>query len=266
MIWVVREACINIYLCVRYDVGHLPVIDPTRIIFSVWLDTNSFTGQLRTIPGYTTNALQFSHNSLTGEMPTNYCNATCQTFTITSNQFTGTLPHCGPYHLTMIWVNDNIFHGSIMDDLSSPNAYTTIVMSNNLLDGPVPTKVSNVLLSLSLERNGLTGTAPPYVVMSRALSISWISYNELSGTIPSTWYGIWSILLNHNHMTGSISSALFQSPCSMTQLMVNNNLLSGNIPPSILGPPMTAILSHNHITGVCIFIFVVNLHLNMYTY
>ncbi|KAL6181501.1 hypothetical protein ACLB2K_048156 [Fragaria x ananassa] len=107
----------------------------------------------------------------------------------------------------------------------------TVDLSNNLLQGSIPTP-------LSPELNGLTGALPPQLGNLTKLQVLKLQSNNLAGGIPTEFTGLTSLSvlnISWNALNGSIPSTV-----SNLQKLINMNIqrnnLSGSIPNTILPP------------------------------
>ena len=165
-------------------------------------------------------------NHLTGSIPTNIYqdsnNGQCESFafSITSNAITGIIP-TGTF--------DNFLYPA---DPSNAPSYVSILMGGNQLNGPIPaafycpTPINRSLISIHLDvsYNQLTGTIPsgPFATcnLTKTTHAIWtLSRNFLSGNIPSSLMSpsatpnmiTWTFVVASNPLTGSIPDGFFES-------------------------------------------------------
>ncbi|GLJ28025.1 hypothetical protein SUGI_0550320 [Cryptomeria japonica] len=103
------------------------------------------------------------------------------------NSLTGPIPDLsGLVNLKSLFLDHNMFSGSIPGSLTSLHRLKIIVLSYNLLSGEIPEAMGSLprLYALQLDNNRLNGTIPAF--NQSAMKVFNVSDNELSGPIPST--------------------------------------------------------------------------------
>ena len=190
--------------------------------------------------------LDLSNNALTGTIPDLFLGSLPQNIItnlaidLASNQLSGTIPSGsfgGP------WPSLNFFFLDLQSNsFSGPMA--------NLLASATFTKGTFQAFTMSLARNGFTGTFPTsWFAGQTAASCSTFFFdatnNQLSGTIPTSFiadYGFTTvnsigIQLEGNSLSGAIPS-LAGIPYSITTVSISylSNLLSGPIPGDLFSP------------------------------
>lgn len=112
------------------------------------------------------------------------------------------------------------------------------LVANNLI-GNIPTSLGNLtkLETLNLSYNQLSGSIPSFLFanLSRLLNLR-LNNNQLTGSIPSTIGNLSNLgvlNLNANQLTGSIPAELGNISGFFTAIFLNHNQLSGQIPASI---------------------------------
>lgn len=120
--------------------------------------------------------------------------------------------------------------------------------SSYLIGGTLPACLFDMqqLSVLHLSGNGFIGSLPRIVSMSDALTDLSLSYNFLTGSIPSVLQSrSWSKLdLSYNRLSGTLRSFNPPSDDGYT-LMLKNNRLSGDIPQAATGFVTISILEGN---------------------
>lgn len=109
-------------------------------------------------------------------------------------------------------MQDNLFTGTVPEDLSALQNLTVLSLNGNLLTGTVPTSLSRL----------------------RNLQILQLQSNQLHGSIdgvfsPTTQQALANIDLSDNAFSGSIPSDLFKLPSLLT-VAASKNCFSGFLP------------------------------------
>jgi len=122
-----------------------------------------------------------------------------------------------------ILLNDNNFSGTIRDGFESFRNLDFADFSSNQLTGTLPGSIFNIrdLRFLYLSKNGLQGPLPDNWANAVLLRDLFLDYNQLSGTIPE--------------ITGGAFTRL-------TELLLNGNMFTGQMPGSICQLRSSAIL------------------------
>ncbi|XP_063943042.1 probable LRR receptor-like serine/threonine-protein kinase RFK1 isoform X2 [Daucus carota subsp. sativus] len=172
---------------------------------------------------------------------------------LSSNQLTGSLPLtlAALTNLTDFRINDSNFTGTIPEFIQSWKQLSRMEMSASGLEGPIPSNIfglgnltdlritdihgpiqrfpnlsiSTNLIRLVLRNCNISGEVPTYIWKLEILELVDVSFNKLVGEIPER---IESKRLKFLYLMG--------------------NMLSGNVPDSILRDGMTIDLSYNNFT------------------
>lgn len=130
----------------------------------------------------------------------------------------------------------------------SANSYNVSLSNANLsgfLNGSAFSEMAHCA-QLSLERNSLSGTLPPQLFGTSALSKLYLRGNRLSGTLPTQVRSaqLVHVWLGDNLLSGTIPTAFFQLP-KIVHLHFENNSFSGNFPV----PPVNVSASLDNFLG-----------------
>ncbi|KAL8230928.1 hypothetical protein R6Q57_000706 [Mikania cordata] len=104
-----------------------------------------------------------------------------------SNSLTGTIPDlAGLVNLKTLFLDHNMFSGTIPPSISYLHRLRTLDLSYNKLFGVIPVHIINLerLNYLRLDSNRLNGSIPP--LNQSSLQIFNVSFNQLSGPVPVT--------------------------------------------------------------------------------
>ena len=126
---------------------------------------------------------------------------------------------------TIRWSGIGLY-GAI-DSSKLPTSLEQLYLSNNAINGSIPTTWPSSLQYLYLDYNKLTENIPSSSLPSN-LHHLYLNHNFLSGPMPTIWpYTLQHIYLNDNQLTGGIPSTL---PSSLKHFSIDNNQMSGALP------------------------------------
>jgi Leucine-rich repeat (LRR) protein len=203
-------------------------------------------------------SLNLSFNRLTGSVPV-HLTKSLEKLEVSDNSLSGTIPEgIKDYQeLTLIDLSDNQLNGSIPSSLGNLSKLESLLLSNNYLSGLIPESLSSIqtlrrfaanrnrftgeipsgltkhLENLDLSFNSLAGSIPGDLLSQLKLVSVDLSSNQLVGWIPqSISSSLVRLRLGSNKLTGSVPSVAFESLQLLTYLEMDNNSLTGFIPPS----------------------------------
>ncbi|KAK9221109.1 hypothetical protein WN944_009534 [Citrus x changshan-huyou] len=192
------------------SIDHLP----WKNLQYLTLDSNLLQGSLPDLPPH---MVQFSisSNSLTGEIPSSFCNLnSIQSFDVSNNSLSGQIPQClGNSTLETVDLRMNNFQGTIPQTYAKGCNLTYLRLSGNHLEGPLPPSLINCvnLQFLDVGNNSLSGPIPEYLGNS-TLEVLDMRMNKFNGSLPQT----------------------FGKSCVLESLKLNGNRLKGPLPPSLV--------------------------------
>ncbi|KAF8108776.1 hypothetical protein N665_0104s0091 [Sinapis alba] len=158
--------------------------------------------------------------------------------------------------LKRIDITGNIIKGKVPEWLWKLPRLTSVLLRNNSFtgfEGPVDVLVNSSVQFLDLEQNyfegaiptmplfinffiaksnRFTGSIPLSICNCRYLLRLWLSYNNLTGTIPQCLSKLTIVNLRKNNLEGSIPDA-FVTGASLQSLDVGHNGLTGKLPRSL---------------------------------
>ncbi|TKY49227.1 leucine-rich repeat receptor serine/threonine-protein kinase [Spatholobus suberectus] len=177
------------------------------------LESNHFSGNLPPQLGHLPymEILHLSSNNFTGELPETFSNlTTLNDVRLGDNQFSGKIPNFIERwtSLQILDIQGSGLAGPFPSGLSFPQSLTKLEVSD--LSGPDSTFPSvNItgLERLILRSCNINDTIPDYIGKLPNLKVLDLSYNKLSGKIPSTFEGLKHVMyiyLSGNFLTGSV--------------------------------------------------------------
>ncbi|XP_023768122.1 receptor-like protein 7 [Lactuca sativa] len=172
-------------------------------------------------------ALLLDHNNIDGLVPVwiwNNSRETLQFISLSGNSITGFDQH--PHFLP--WTNLEGFF-----------------IRNNQLQGQLPVPPQTTV-EYSVSNNNLTGEIPPWICELKSLQLLDLSFNNMSGTLPSC-LGILTnslmyLRLRRNNFQGKMMNSLTPG-CQLTQLELSENRFTGQLPRSLTNCRNLEILS-----------------------
>ncbi|XP_042034960.1 probable LRR receptor-like serine/threonine-protein kinase At3g47570 [Salvia splendens] len=238
------------------------------------LSGNEFSGSLPSDMGdslVNLERLYLSRNKLIGPIPTSITNASKLTLLgINSNSFSGSIPDFGNLRLLQrLYIWGNSLSGAqapsqelrFLSSLTNCRYLMDLVMSDNPLNGILPTSIGNLsssleyigasnnnikgaipseigklssLLTINLGRNQLSGAIPPKIGKMAKLQELGLSGNQLEGYIPNDLCGMNNLgvlRLGGNMLVGPIPKCLGEIK-SLREIYLGSNQLNSTIPPN----------------------------------
>ncbi|PIN23340.1 Serine/threonine protein kinase [Handroanthus impetiginosus] len=206
---------------------------------SLNLSRNQFKGKLPLNLGKLNflEELQLSFNSFTGEIPveiTKYTNLSL--IDLSFNKLVGSIPIelSELTRLETLVLSENHLNGEIPQSFSRVKKLVRFAANQNNFTGTLPTRITSFLESLDLGFNKLGGTIPPDLLSGPNLQSLDLSNNNLEGSVPaSISTRMFRLRLGGNSLNGTLPSAWFGNLQELMYLDMENNGLTGPIPPEL---------------------------------
>ncbi|KAI3676598.1 hypothetical protein L1987_86209 [Smallanthus sonchifolius] len=198
--------------------------------------------------------LDLEANYLSGTVPSQLGRLfNLKSLILSSNQFTGTLPAAlGELrNLTNFRINDNNFSGRIPDFIQNWRHLTRLEMVASGLEGPIPSNISLLEDLTDLRLSDMAGPAQGFPPLNNATGLIRLVLRNcnISGEIPPY---VWMIReletldASFNRLVGGISPNIIGR--SLRFVFLTSNMLSGDIPDSLLLNGASIDLSYNNFT------------------
>ncbi|KAL6269581.1 hypothetical protein ACE6H2_026492 [Prunus campanulata] len=224
---------------------------------SLNLSLNRFNGSVPTRLGKSKvlKELKLSMNMFHGIIPVEvvgYRNLTLIDFSV--NDISGSVPdRIGELSkLEVLILSSNKLSGEIPQSLSNITSLTRFAANSNKFNGPIPPGITNHLRNLDLSYNTLSGSIPSELLSPLNLQTVDLSNNRLNGSIPTNLsQSLVRLRLGSNSLNGIIPSASIAMHQKLTYLEMEQNSLSGGIPPELGSCQSLALLNlaQNQLSG-----------------
>ncbi|CAK8573245.1 unnamed protein product [Lathyrus sativus] len=224
-------------------------------------------------------SLNLSNNTFTGKIPTNLGKSmVLEQLVLSNNLFQGTIPEQILSYKNLTWIDfkANDLVGFIPSNIDSLSKLKFLSLSSNKLVGKIPMTIMNItslerfaanqnqftgsvpfgitkyLSSLDLSYNNLSESIPEGLLSPPQLVLVDLSYNKLQGPVPANISpGLVRLRLGGNSLTGEVPSTCNEAGHELTYIELDNNQLTGLIPPELGSCKKLALLNlaENQLTG-----------------
>ncbi|RXH98775.1 hypothetical protein DVH24_011100 [Malus domestica] len=150
--------------------------------------------------------------------------------------------------------SDSPFSGKIPDFIGNWTQLTDLRLQGNSFEGPIPTSFSQLTsldtLRISDIYNG--SSSLDFIKNMKNLTDLKLRNALITGTIPSDigeYQSLETLDLSFNNLTGQLPSSLFNNLSDLTSLFLGNNSLSGPLPNQKNDELQTIDLSYNFLSG-----------------
>ncbi|KAK9199271.1 hypothetical protein WN944_014459 [Citrus x changshan-huyou] len=223
---------VNVSLYGNRLTGAIPkAVASISTLADLTLEFNQFSGDLPAELGNLINLekLHLNSNNFTGKLPESFANLTrLKHFRISDNHFTGQIPDYiqNWTKLEKLFIEGSGLAGPIPSGIASLVELTDLRISDlNGPEGPFP-RLSNLknMNYLILRSGNIIGEMPEYLGQMIGLRVLDLSFNKLSGVIPSNFSGsgLTYMYLTGNLLTGPVPDWVVRKRNKHIDLSYNN--------------------------------------------
>ncbi|KAI3697753.1 hypothetical protein L6452_30850 [Arctium lappa] len=240
----------------NYLNGTIPAEWASTQLESISLLGNRLTGEIpRGIGNITTlKSLNLEANQFSGTIPSDLGRLIrMESLILSSNWLTGTLPLslAELRNLTDFRINDNNLTGPIPDLIQNWRQLTRLEMVGTGLQGPIPSNISLLENLVNLRICDLNGPTQGFPPLNNAIGIETVVLRNcnISGKIPPYIWQRRELLMldaSFNRLVGEISGDIIGR--RLRYVSLTGNMLSGNIPDTLLIEGAAIDLSYNNFT------------------
>ncbi|XP_038689887.1 probable LRR receptor-like serine/threonine-protein kinase RFK1 isoform X2 [Tripterygium wilfordii] len=246
----------EIDLSYNYLNGTIPHEWASMHLNFISLLVNRLSGEIPRVLGNITTLtyLCLEANQFSGNIPSELGRLNnLQTLMLSSNQLTGKLPASLSKlrNLTDFRINDNNFEGTIPNFLQNWKQLNRLEIQASGLEGPIPSSISLLNQILELKITDIKGPIQDFPTLKNVTGIEKLvlRHCNISGEIPTyiwTMKNLQLLDVSFNKLVGKIPSTI--SAEGLRFVFLSGNLLSGDVPESILKDKSNVDLSYNNFT------------------
>ncbi|CAN1276926.1 Probably inactive leucine-rich repeat receptor-like protein kinase IMK2 [Linum perenne] len=157
--------------------------------------------------------LSLDHNLISGNIPSSLSNlGLLQEISLDHNQITGTIPNelGSLLSLSKLDFSSNAINGTIPSTFSNLSSLVELNLEGNHLTGQIPEAIDRLhnLTVLNLQNNKLDGSIPPTIANISTLTQVDLSRNNFSGEIPASFSRLSYLNVSYNDLSGTVPSVL----------------------------------------------------------
>ncbi|XP_055801788.1 receptor-like protein 7 [Solanum dulcamara] len=189
---------------------------------------NSLTGNLPQFRYHYLRYLDLKFNSLQGPLPSSICNMSKFEFLdLSRNNFSGSVQHClgSMGSLTVLDLRRNNFNGSLPRFCAQSTSLSIIVLNDNQFEGTLPVSLLNCsyLEVLDVGNNAINDTFPAWLGTLQQLQVLILKSNVFHGPISTCqtkfcFPELRIFDLSHNEFSGSLPARIFEKFSAMIKL------------------------------------------------
>ncbi|XP_057475555.1 MDIS1-interacting receptor like kinase 1-like [Actinidia eriantha] len=204
--------------------------------------------------------LELANNILTGTIPEDFTFSSSLSFVdLSRNRLESTLPSgllSIPSLQNFVASNNNL-RGNIPDQFQDCLSLSVLDLSINFFSGNIPTSIASCekLVNLNLRSNQFSGEIPSPIATMPTLAILDLSNNSLSGRIPDNFGSspaLEMLNLSYNKLVGLVPNTGMLMTINPNDLIGNDGLCGGILPPCSQNPTTASRLRKIHINHIII--------------
>ncbi|CAI9783779.1 unnamed protein product [Fraxinus pennsylvanica] len=235
--------------------GTIPQEWATKQLNSISVLVNRLSGEIPKYLGNMTNLtyMNLEANQFSGAIPSELGKLiNLETLILSSNQLTGNLPTSFSRltNLNDFRVSDNSLRGPIPDLIQNWKQLSKLEMHASGLEGPIPSQISLLTALTDLRISEIKGPPEEFPMLRSSTDLETLVLRNCNiyGRIPRY---IWRLRVLHmldvsfNKLEGEISRDIARK---LIVVFVTGNMLTGNIPDTILKDGSNIDLSYNNFT------------------
>ena len=264
-----------------HDIGNL------KSLAYLFISDNAFSGSLPSSLVNCTKLLEVNldRNKLTGTFPKGLESLKLLSYlSLIDNLISGSIPnelYMDKPLLYITYLDYNLFTGTLPLTISNVVLLYQVTFAFNMLTGTIPSNIGNARLLnvLEVQHNEMIGSIPSSLYTLPYLGLFYASGNQLTGRISPSVGNLTDLVevdLHTNYFTSTLPSSLLTLPTlyfayldvnyfigeipfnavihalnPLTELLLNENMFSGTLSPSIDRFPLLAAIniSTNYLTG-----------------
>ncbi|RXH98757.1 hypothetical protein DVH24_011082 [Malus domestica] len=157
-------------------------------------------------------------------------------------------------NMESLWASDSPFSGKIPDFIGNWTQLYGLQFQGNSFEGPIPTSFSQLTSLETLYINDIYNGSSSLDFIKNLKNLTELKLRNalITGTIPSyigEYQSLQTLDLSFNNLTGQLPSSLFNNLSYLDSLFLGNNSLSGPLPSQKSNQLQTIDLSYNFLSG-----------------
>ncbi|XP_057417309.1 probable LRR receptor-like serine/threonine-protein kinase RFK1 [Lotus japonicus] len=240
----------------NYLNGAIPKEWASMNLTSISLLVNRLSGEIPKELGNITSLtyLNLEANQFSGLVPSELGSLlNLQTLILSSNKLSGNLPGTFAHLQNLIdfRINDNSFNGKIPSFIQNWKLLERLEMHGSGLEGPIPSNISLLSNLSQLRITDIKGPSQEFPILSNMTGMIRLILRScnITGELPSyfwTMKNLEMLDLSFNKLVGRIPETVHVG--HLRFVFLTGNMLSGNVPDSILMDGSNVDLSYNNFT------------------
>ncbi|KAK1581604.1 hypothetical protein Q3G72_007360 [Acer saccharum] len=200
--------------------------------------------------------LVLEDNQLVGSLPENIGNLrNLRRLLLSANNFSGSIPESfgNLKNLTDFRIDGSNLTGKIPDLIGNWTKLTILHLQGTSMEGPIPSTLSRLTNLTELRISDLSGASSNFPNLRDMINMARLILRNclITGTIPSYLGDLKSLKtldLSFNQLTGQLPTELQSLESNIDHIFLTNNSLTGAVPNWILNSKRNLDLSYNNFT------------------